>query len=367
VNTSTKTPNPDSPTLIKRRTFIGSAALGMAGGAMVAGGYAHPVHGGANANDECTRPNAPMRDVEGKVAFITGGSSGIGLGIAYAFFEAGMKVVLGYRTQEHLEQAMERFSSDPKRVHAIKVDVVDRSAMAQAANETLKVFGRVHVLVNNAGVAHFQSIENTTFDDWDWQMGVNVNGVFNGVRAFLPHIRSNDEGGQIITTASAAGLVAGYSMFLGAYAASKYAVVGMMESLRAELGGSNIGVSVFCPGNVRTNVMKSVRNRPAEFKESHPITREEMIRAESSKTKKATPEVMDPFTVGKVVLTGMRRNDLYILSHSEFTSAVQARSNAIVASAPVPKEGSDASVDSSIYLAEYAQQQCRRRRSGTGS
>ena len=148
-----------------------------------------------------------MKDVEGKVAFITGGDSGIGLGIARACADAGMKVVITYRTKSHLDEAMKYLEGAGDRVHAINLDVTDRIAMDKAADETIQVFKKVHLLVNNAGVGVIGGLSTATYDDWEWVMGVNVNGVFNGIHTFLPRIRSQGEGGQIVATSSLAGLL----------------------------------------------------------------------------------------------------------------------------------------------------------------
>ena len=142
-----------------------------------------------------TSMKTPMADVEGKVAFVTGGSSGIGLGIARAFADAGMKVIIGYRTKGHLDEAMKYFEGASDRVHAVNVDVTDRPGMEAAAAESERVFGKVHVLVNNAGVMVPTSLSTTTYADWDFVIGVNLAGVFNGVHAFLPCIQGHGEGG----------------------------------------------------------------------------------------------------------------------------------------------------------------------------
>lgn len=245
-----------------------------------------------------------MKDIVGKVAFITGGSSGIGLGIAKAFADAGMKVVISYRTRAHLEEAMECLATAGKRIHAIHVDVTDREGLESAAEEALKVFGRVHVLVNNAGTQLPAQLNATSYADWDRLIEVNVTGIFNGVHTFLPRIQAHGEGGHIITTASVLGLFAvgpGY----GAYCASKFAAVGLTEALRVELAGTNVGVSVFCPGMVKSNLETALKD--------HPIA-------------------LDPFEVGKLVLQGMQNNDLYILTHPELAPVIQLRHEALIAS-----------------------------------
>lgn len=280
----------------------------------------------------------PMRDVEGKVAFITGGDSGVGLGIARAFVKAGMKVVITYLSKPHLEEALTALESARDRVHAIRVDVTDRTALETAAAETVRVFGKVHVLVNNAAVAPTASLSNATFDDWDWCWSVNVNGVFNGVHAFLPYIKSQNEGGQIVTTSSIFGLaIFRYSQ--GVYSTTKFAVTGMMEALRAELANSNIGVSVFCPGPMRSNMVDCHRNRPDVFRNIGKPDPEELAALEEGT--KSLPEnirnelasvALDPVVVGELVLQGIRNNDLYILSHPEFAKTIRDRCEALLSS-----------------------------------
>lgn len=255
----------------------------------------------------------PIKDVAGKVAFITGGSSGIGLGIARAYAMAGTKVVLGYRTQAHADEAMLHFSGASDCVHALRVDVTDRHAMEQAALEVVRMLGKVHVLVNNAGVQSPAPLSTMSYEEWDRLMSVNLGGIFNGIRAFLPHIEQHGEGGHVITTASILGLFtpgAGY----GAYCASRFAAVALMESLRAELHGSNIGVSVVCPGLVKSNLEASLKDSSA---------------------------ASDPLEIGRLVLRGMQNNDLYILTHPEFNPIIQSRNDAILASTPNDLHPSD--------------------------
>ncbi len=136
------------------------------------------------SSGNCPTMPQPMKDVAGKVAFITGGDSGIGLGIARAFADAGMKVVITYRTKSHLDEAMELLKPAGDRIHAVNLDVTDRAAFEKAAVETVDKFKKVHVIVNTAGVGIVGGLGTATYDDWDWGMGVNANGVFNGIRTF---------------------------------------------------------------------------------------------------------------------------------------------------------------------------------------
>lgn len=271
-----------------------------------------------------------MKDVAGKVAFITGGASGMGLGMARAFSAAGMKVVIADVRRDHLEQAISRFRGSQAQVHPIQVDVADRDAMARAADETERVFGKVHLLCNNAGVGIFGSLLEATYDDWDWGLGVNLGGVINGVQTFLPRIRSHGEGGHILTTASMSGLLGGVA---GIYATAKYAVVGFMECLRPELEPLGIGTSVFCPGLVNTSIFEAEKLRPARFANTRYQAPAEG-HAEFMRTK-ILPTGMDPLEAGERVLQGIRRNDLYILTHPEYETGLRERFEAILASFPV--------------------------------
>src|SRR5215475_14096556 len=207
-----------------------------------------------------------MKDLRGKVAFITGGASGIGLGIARAFVDAGMQAVLADLRQDHIDDALAEFTrrGQSKSVHAIHLDVTDRAAMAGAADETERVFGTLHVLVNNAGVGSTGPFAGITYADWDCGFAVNLGGVINGLQTFLPRIRAHGEGGHIVSTASLAALVPMPAQFV-TYVAAKAAVVTISETIRAELMQENIGVTVLCPGPVRTNIGELAKNRPPKF------------------------------------------------------------------------------------------------------
>jgi NAD(P)-dependent dehydrogenase (short-subunit alcohol dehydrogenase family) len=275
-----------------------------------------------------------MKDVAGKVAFITGGASGMGLGMARVFSAAGMRIVIADVRQDHLDAAMRLFRGPNPGVHAIRVDVADRKAMAHAAVETEQLFGKIHVLCNNAGVGIIGSLLEASYDDWDWAMGVNLGGVFNGIREFVPRIRSHGEGGHVVTTASMGGLFAAGTA--GIYNSSKYAAVCLMESLRPELAPHGIGVSAFCPGLVHTNIHEIERTRPAHYAHTGYTARagELAAREEFMKTK-ILPAGMDPMEVGQRVLRGILRNDLYILTHPEYEPGLRERFEAILASVPV--------------------------------
>jgi NAD(P)-dependent dehydrogenase (short-subunit alcohol dehydrogenase family) len=232
-----------------------------------------------------------VKELNGKVAFVTGGGSGIGLGIAGAFANAGMKVVLADLRQDHLDSALAEFArrGQAKSVHAIRLDVTDRAAMAAAADETERIFGKVHVLVNNAGIGIQGPFKGITFADWDFGMAVNLGGVINGLQTFLPRIRAHGEGGHVVSTASLAALVPMPAPFV-TYVAAKAAVVAISETIRGELMQENIGVSVLCPGPIRTNIHEVSRNRPAKFGVGDAFRDNEA----SGATKVPFPSMMEP-------------------------------------------------------------------------
>jgi NAD(P)-dependent dehydrogenase (short-subunit alcohol dehydrogenase family) len=257
-----------------------------------------------------------MRDLRDAVAFITGGSSGIGLGIAEAFLEAGMLVAFTYRSAPHRDEALSRLGKS-SRVHAIRLNVSDRNAMTKAAAEMVDLFGKVHVLVNNAGVQLLKPLMETSYEEWDELMAVNLDGVFNGLRAFLPHIREHGEGGHIVTTSSVLGLFAGRS--IGAYTASKFALVGLTESLRAELDGQGIGVSLLCPGVVESNLDAVARERAGD----------PSLAAATSDPEFGSVRV-SPRDVGQQVLQGIKNDAFYILTHPEMRDLYEIRHRALM-------------------------------------
>jgi NAD(P)-dependent dehydrogenase (short-subunit alcohol dehydrogenase family) len=229
----------------------------------------------------------------------------------------------------------------------------------------VRVFQKVHVVVNNAGVGVLGPLSTATYDDWDWGMSVNATGVFNGIRAFLPRIQSHGEGGHIIATSSLAGLL-GHAP-AAVYTASKFAVVGMMESLRNEFEGTNIGVTVFCPGIVNTNIRDSGRNRPSHLAEAGFKPDAKMMKSmeEAMKNMKGPPPGMDPLDAGERVLRGMRNNDLYVLTTPEFEEDFRARGEAILASLPADVKAPEARVmmgrallGKTVYAAERDRRRC---------
>ena len=272
-----------------------------------------------------------MKELRGKVAFITGGGSGIGLGIASAFVNAGMKAVLADLRRDHLDTALAEFrqKGQSQSVHAIQLDVTDRTAMAAAADETERKFGKVHVLVNNAGVGIQGPFKGITFADWDFGMAVNLGGVINGLQTFLPRIRAHGEGGHVVNTASLAALVPMPAPYV-TYVAAKAAVVAISETIRGELMQENIGVSVLCPGPIRTNIGELAKNRPAKFGVGDAFRAAE----EAGATHVPFPSMMEPVEAGELVLKAVRNDELYIITHGEWRPMAEARHAAIIAAMP---------------------------------
>jgi NAD(P)-dependent dehydrogenase (short-subunit alcohol dehydrogenase family) len=269
-----------------------------------------------------------MQNVEGKIAFITGGASGIGLGIAKAFVNAGMKVVISDVRQDHLEESTAYFKqkNQGKSVHHIQLDVTDREAFIRAADETERVFGKVHVLCNNAGIGVIGPIKLAKFDDWDWALNVMIGGVVNGIQIFLPRILKHGEGGHIVTTSSMSGILPPLQSAI--YTTAKAGIVGMCESMRGELAEDHIGVSAFCPGPVATNIGQIGQLRPKNYQTGYAEKEKELSARPNS------PNWMSIEECGERVLRGILRNDLYIFTHREFKEGMAEKMEAILASFP---------------------------------
>ncbi len=270
-----------------------------------------------------------MKILNGRTAFVTGGSSGIGLGIVKALAEEGAKVAFTYRQAGHFEQAMAYFRERPKlRVHPIKLDVTDRAGFVVAKAEAERAFGPVQILINNAGVGVGGPIEKATYGDWDWVMSVNVGGVINALVTFLPDMVARGDEAHIVNVSSMGGIAALGSV--GVYATSKFAVLGLTEALRTDMIGRPIGVSVYCPGTVKSNIGEGAKMRPAQFGHSGYAPPE----APPDGAPSFMDAAMDPMEAAGHVLRGIRNNELYIFSHAEFRDVLRARHAKIEASIP---------------------------------
>lgn len=256
-----------------------------------------------------------MDQWSGRVALVTGSAGGIGLGIARAFVEAGMRVALADIDEPTLDAAATELRRTGARVVAVRLDVTDRDNWARAARDVSGALGPVQLLVNNAGVStlglRFGDVDP---DLWDRVVRINLTGAYNGVHQFLDGMRTAG-GGHIVNTSSMAGL---YGVpALAPYAATKFALVGLSEVLRAELADSGIGVSVLCPGPVRSRLWRTsraVRGLP-----------DSAVPPSDPSAQSADPTAMDPDDVGRRVLRGVVANEPYIFTHPEYRAAVARR------------------------------------------
>jgi len=259
-----------------------------------------------------------MKDFNGKTAFITGAANGIGLGMSITFAKAGMNIIMSDIRKDDLDKAAEEVKKNNRGVYTIAVDVSDRAALKEAADEAERAFGKIHILCNNAGINIFGPIDQATYDDWDWMINVNLYGVINGLMSFLPKIKAHGEGGHIVNTASMAAFVSSHAT--GVYSATKHAVRGLTETLWYNLAPQNIGVSMLCPGFVNSNIHKTEELRPERFKNSGYAV-DPKISEGMGKTMQAMG--MSPLEVGERVLRGIRNNDLFIFSHPEMKEEVE--------------------------------------------
>jgi len=266
-----------------------------------------------------------VRNFAGKTAFITGGASGIGLGMAKAMLSEGMNVVIADVNDRNIAAA--RAELPEAGVEIVHVDVTDRGSVADAARSAVAAFGSIHVLCNNAGIAGGGAVADPSFVDWDRAMAVNLGGAVNVVKTFVPLIRQHGAGGHVVNTSSIAGITAlpGEG---GAYTTAKFAVRGLSESLRLSLAPEGIGVSVLCPGLTRTRIMDSPDRQDPGAK---PMSREGVPDALFNSLEGA----MDPIEVGRAVVRGIRENLPYILTHSEFRDEVRSLFDEIVEAFPV--------------------------------
>lgn len=268
-----------------------------------------------------------MQNLQGKTAFVTGGASGIGLGITKALLGAGMNVVIADIRDDHLQAAIAELGS-PGNVLALKLNVTNRPDFARAADAAETRFGKIHLLCNNAGVAVVGPTADATYGDWDWVMGVNLGGSINGIVTILPRILRHGEGGHIVNTASMSGLLPHPGATI--YGTSKGAVVHMIECMRAELEPRGIVCSAFCPGAVQSNIADSGRTRPAELADTG--------YAEADKRRQQGGSFFHLYQtkeqVGQRVLQGILNDELYIMTHSEFRQGLEERAQAMCEAVP---------------------------------
>lgn len=275
-----------------------------------------------------------MKSFEGKVAVVTGGASGIGYALAEAFLAEGARVVIADVEEGRLEEARASLAAKGD-VLAVRTDVTDPAAIETLAQRTIARFGKVNIVCNNAGVGGFQAFESTSRQMWEWTLGVDLWGVIDGCRTFLPLLKQQDEA-HIVNTASMSGFC--YGPFLSPYSVAKAGVVALTESLYREFQAtrSHVGISVLCPAYVATNIADDERNAPQE------IDRRQAADPALQKVRDVVAGMMaagkSAAEVAAITLDGIRENRLHIFPHQSWLEAVEARIDNILAGRPVGDE-----------------------------
>ena len=329
------TASDEAPLRSDRRDFLG-ATLGIGTGGLLAGlglsqyvaAQSPPPAAGPGRPPRPPEPAfsqpPPLKNLKGKVAYISAASDGNGLGIARAASNAGMKVVIGYRNEERLKAALPLFKPGNAGVMSFKHDVTDREGWKAMVEAVKGRYGKLHRVVNNAGIKTLREASQAKFDEWDNAVAVNFTAIYNSVAACLPHMLEHGEGGHFVTTASMGGLLPGVNA--GVYTSTNIAAVGLMEALRVELESTNIGTGVFCPGGVNTDNYVGL-DKPNPFRKPRPGVSKEMLARMAATS-------MSPLEAGERVMNGVVNNDLFILSHPEFAPGMKERFDAIMASTP---------------------------------
>ncbi len=265
-----------------------------------------------------------MDELRGKVAVITGGAEGIGRAIANRAAREGMKLVLADINGESLVSTVAELEGQGAEVIGVFTDVSRYEDVEALADTAFTQFGRVHLLVNNAGVAICKPAWELTSEDWDWVLGVNLHGVIHGLQAFVPRMLSDGDAGHIVNTASAAGLLA--TPGFAAYSVSKHGVVALSEVLHHDLAlrEARIKVSVLCPAWVQTRIAESERNRD-DGERSDPTTFDAVSVAIATAVLKATAHGMAPERVADAVFEAVTADRFYILTHPETAGGVRLR------------------------------------------
>jgi NAD(P)-dependent dehydrogenase (short-subunit alcohol dehydrogenase family) len=378
----------DEQNNLNRRQILGGMALAAGTAGLLAqlgsrsAGAAEPA-----AADAGTSQAPTITDVKGKVAYVTGGSSGIGLGIARVLHEAGAKVVIGYIDDKQIVDALKLFPANDPRVHSIRHDVMDRDGWQRTADEIEKKFGLLNILVNNAGVGLQAPASTGTLKDWEWGLGVNFWGPIYGVNTFVPRMIAGKQGSHIVTTTSTSGILPGSGA--GIYTVAKIAAVGLMEELRHELRATNIGTSAFVPGLTATNIGQSENYRPAALKNEGPpalapgaTPRPAAAGGAGAAAPPRPPPAtdrspawtrpQDPLIVGRFVLDGILHNDLFIVLQPEYRQGVEARCNALLDSmvpfTPMPESMKNGNyLRTPIFAQEIAHRKATQKRDIKGT
>jgi NAD(P)-dependent dehydrogenase (short-subunit alcohol dehydrogenase family) len=266
-----------------------------------------------------------MQDFNGQLAFITGGASGAGFGQAKVFGRAGAEIVIADVRPEAIETALAELRERQIKCHGIVLDIMDRAAYAQAADEVEAEFGRAPtILSNTAGVNSFGPIEKTTYDDFDWIVGVNLGGVINGCVTFIPRMIASGKPGHIVTVSSLGGFMG--SALAGPYSAAKAASINLMEGYRQGLAQYDIGVSVCTPANIKSNIAEASRIRPAKYGASGYVENEDSIASLHS----IHQHGLEPEKLAEAIKKGIEENALYIIPYPEVREGLEKHFQAII-------------------------------------
>ena len=257
----------------------------------------------------------PLTSLKDRIAVVTGGASGIGRALALLFAREGAHVVVADLDEAGMAETVAGVVQAGRRGLAVKTDVSHLADVQALADRAFAELGAVHVVCNNAGVALWGGLESVSHQDWEWAMGVNLWGVIHGVEAFVPRMVAQKQPGHVVNTASMAGLIA--SQGLGVYNTTKYAVVGLSETLQKDLRGYDIGVSVLCPMGVNTQIRQSDRNRPADLRNA-PTERD-------GRAVELIGRYLPPEHVAERVLRAIYANRLYVITHEEGLTPLKRR------------------------------------------
>jgi NAD(P)-dependent dehydrogenase (short-subunit alcohol dehydrogenase family) len=269
----------------------------------------------------------------GRTAVVTGAGSGIGRALALALARAGASVVAADVDAAALTETRQAITQQGGAALAVPTDVADLPQVQALADQAFTRFGAVHVLCNNAGVVVHGNLASATHEDWRWVIGVNLWGVIHGLLAFLPRMIAQGSGGHVVNTASMAGLIA--SQGLGVYNTTKYAVVGLSETLAKDLRPHDIGVTVLCPMGVATRIREAERSRPAHLR--RPV-------GPGAPAVTLIGPTLAPEVVAEQTLAAVRRRELYVITHPEGLEPLRrrfARMERAIATLTGAEEGDD--------------------------
>jgi NAD(P)-dependent dehydrogenase (short-subunit alcohol dehydrogenase family) len=266
-----------------------------------------------------------------RTAFVTGGASGIGLGIVKALARRGAFVVIADLRPDHITAALDSLAGEGlgESIAAIELDVTDRAAYAETARHMDEELGGIDILVNNAGVGVEGPVLEATYADWDFGLGVNLGGVINGLQSILPQMIARGRGGHVVNTASLAASVI-MPGHLAIYAAGKAAVLNLSENMRADLAAKGIGMTVLCPGFVKSNIHEAARNRPAHLRDASGFSASEQALSE----RVVGDDWMNPDEVGEMVADAILADQLYVITHGQFANRMRNRAEAVLAATP---------------------------------